>query len=397
VTTVPSACARRASLFINDGAFEYDFGAQHPLQPVRLVALLDLIVELGITGQTERTESPAAASRAELRFAHSEAYIDAVERLSRLSEFSSRDVSRLSAAFGLGSGDTPAFRGMHEASAAIAGSTLSAVRAVLAGSVDHAFSPSGGLHHAMRDRASGFCIYNDLVVGIGAALRESEGRVLYLDFDAHHGDGVQAAFYDDPRVLTVSFHESGRYLFPGTGEVIENGEGAGLGYALNLPLAPFTQDVSWIEVIETIVPELCRRYRPTLIVSQHGCDGHAGDPLTHLSITCDAFAKATALVHRLSHEHCKGRWVAAGGGGYQPVVVVPRAWTALWGEMTTTPLPERLPQTWLDRWQPRSTAPIPDSFTDPAGTSPDVPQRTEIEDENRRTLETALELSRSVS
>ncbi|MHB8578227.1 MAG: arginase family protein, partial [Dehalococcoidia bacterium] len=255
--------------------------------------------------------------------------------------------------------------GMHVSAAAIAGATLAAVRAVLRGDVDHAFSPSGGLHHAMAAYASGFCIYNDPAIAIAAALREGVEHVLYVDFDAHHGDGVQAAFYADPRVLTVSFHESGRYLFPGSGEADERGAGAGEGFAVNVPLQPYTEDGRWIEAVEDTLPSLCRAFVPDLIVSQHGCDGHVGDPLTHLALTLRAFRQQTGLVHALAHEVSDGRWVACGGGGYQPIRVVPRAWAALWAEMCGFLLPEALPSRWLERWSPRSVEPIPRSFAGP--------------------------------
>jgi acetoin utilization protein AcuC len=194
----------------------YDFGPDHPMDPMRGEALLDLIGASGLLrGRRIHRLSPEAATEQELRLVHDPAYIETVRALST----GAPDPARALAA-GLGEGDTPAFPGMHEVASRIAGGTLAAARAVMRGEVEHAFNPGGGLHHAHRSRASGFCIYNDLSVTIAAVAQEFAAKVLYVDFDVHHGDGVQAAFYDDPRVLTVSFHETGKYLFPGTGSVL---------------------------------------------------------------------------------------------------------------------------------------------------------------------------------
>jgi acetoin utilization protein AcuC len=381
----------RSALFIHPDAFGYDLGPQHPMQPVRLRALVDLIRTCGLVGPEREIVDGVPAAESELLRAHGSAYIEAVKALSSSAGRESRWGASARSLFGLGLGDTPAFTGMHEASAAIAGSTLGAVRAVIGGDVRHAFSPAGGLHHAMRDRASGFCVYNDLVVGIAEALRLSGGRVLYLDFDAHHGDGVQAAFYDEPRVLTVSLHESGRYLFPGSGDVDETGREAGNGYAFNIPVAPFTQDRSWLRIVHELLPLLCERYQPSLIVSQHGVDGHIWDPPTHLALTVAAFAEQTRLVHGLAHLHCDGRWVAAGGGGYQPLRVVPRAWSALWAGMSGGELPDVLPEEWIRRWSALSSDAIPSGFNDPEDARPQIPRSDEIDAENERTALSALE------
>jgi acetoin utilization protein AcuC len=289
----------------------YDLGPEHPLRPQRLQALNDLIEGLGwLEGAHVGRVEPAAATDAELQLAHSEGYIEAVRALS------AAEPGVSAAIWGLGPGDTPAFPGMHEFAAAIAGGTLTAARMVMQGETAHAFNPGGGLHHAMRDRASGFCIYNDLAVAIAAVVVEYGARVLYVDLDVHHGDGVQAAFYDDPRVLTVSFHETGRYLFPGTGAVPELGTGAGLGYSINVPLQAYTEDGSWLEAVESVLPPLVAGFQPDLILSQHGCDGHVWDGQSHLLLTNRASIESARLVHELAHEYANGRWVATGGGGY---------------------------------------------------------------------------------
>lgn len=386
VSSHPTANDHRSLLFVHPNAHAYGFGPQHPWQPIRLQALLELIAALELP-HDPGPRVPQPATRGELLMAHSAGYLDTVAKLSAFQSGAAAQQTKRAGSAGLGPGDTPAFPGMHAAAAAIVGATLAAARAVLSGECRHAFSPAGGLHHALRDRASGFCIYNDPVVAIEEALLDPRQRVLYVDLDAHHGDGVQAAFYDSPRVLTVSFHESGRYLFPGTGDATELGEGDGLGFSINVPLAPFTQEASWLDAVETLLPPLCDRFRPTLIVSQHGCDGHAWDPLTHLALTTDAYARATALIHRLAHVCCGGRWVAMGGGGYQPLAVVPRAWSQVWIEMTGSEPPPALPAVWLQRWAGRSEQQIPSSWSDPADARPVVPRHAAIEAENRRTLE----------
>jgi acetoin utilization deacetylase AcuC-like enzyme len=363
----------------------YDFGPEHPLRPERMRCGLDLIRSAGLGPEPEELVAAPPAAPEALRLAHSSDYMLAVQRLSA---FAGEPMMRAEGRrWGLGEGDCPAFGGMHEASAAIAGGTLYAARAVLDGQAQHAFNPSGGLHHALRERASGFCIYNDGSVAIADALQRQEARVLYLDFDVHHGDGVQAAFYDEPRVLTLSFHETGRHLFPGTGQVHELGEGLGRGYSLNVPLEPFTEDDSWLEALELLLPLVADRFQPDLIVSQHGCDTHAWDPLAHLRLSTRAFAAQARLVHTLAHRVCGGRWVALGGGGYDWVRVVPRSWAILWAEMSGRTLPELLPDDWLVRWagaaRDHDFWPLPGEFLDEPLAWQPAPRRKEIETANR--------------
>jgi acetoin utilization deacetylase AcuC-like enzyme/GNAT superfamily N-acetyltransferase len=379
---VPEASTR---LVVGPEYAAYDFGPQHPLRPQRIHASLDLIDALGMAPGPEQQFQPPPASLEELQLAHQTRYVDAVQRLDLFCDdplFANEAVQ-----WGLGVGDSPAFAGMHAASALIAGGTLHAVRGVLAGSFDHAFNPAGGLHHALRDRASGFCIYNDAAIGIAAAVRERQARVLYVDFDAHHGDGVQAAFYDEPRVLTFSIHETGRHLFPGTGFAHELGEGLGRGYSLNLPVEPFTEDGSWLDSLDLLLPSVVEWFGPDVIVSQHGCDSHAWDPLTDLRLSTRAFASQAHLVHDLAHRFAGGRWVALGGGGYDWTRVVPRSWASVWAEMNGYPLPERVPDSWTARWSDDARQhafwPMPELLLDDTAAWPPVPRRTEIEKTNR--------------
>jgi acetoin utilization protein AcuC len=328
----------QAAIVYDPSLLSYDFGLQHPLRPERITASFDLLEEAGLWDRESETLVPPVCPREVLELVHDSAYIRAVE------EAGSGLLPREELArYGLLPGDTPAFPGMHEAAARVTGGSVVAMRAIMNGGLIHAFNPAGGLHHALRARGSGFCVYNDPAVAAAVAVEEFEARVLYLDFDCHHGDGVQWLFYDEPRVLTVSFHESGRFLFPGTGNVDEIGEGAGRGFAVNVPFAPFTQNDSWLEAIHTIVPPLAERFRPDVIISAHGADTHEWDPLTHLSLTTAAFFDQAHLVHQLAHQLSEGRWLAVGSGGYDWRRVVPRSWAIMWAEMTGRPLSRHLP------------------------------------------------------
>lgn len=294
--------------------------------------------------------------------------------------------------YGLGTGDNPLFPDMHEACARVVGGVLESARLVMRGEAAHAMCVSGGLHHAMRAQASGFCVYNDAGVAIARLREEHPGlRVAYVDTDAHHGDGVQWMFYEDPDVLTVSLHESGRYLFPGTGEPDEKGAGEGRGLSVNVPLRPFTDDESFISTFEAVVPEVLRAFGPDLILSQNGCDAHKLDPLTHLSATTRLYEHVPARMHDLAHELCDGCWVATGGGGYDIWRVVPRAWSALWAAVSHQELPEKVPGEWLEKWGTQSPVTLPRLLRDDPADYPAGPRAAEISDANKRTAERVLE------
>jgi acetoin utilization protein AcuC len=300
----------------------YDFGPEHPMNPVRVALTFSLARQLGVLSAPSVTVvSPSPASDTELETVHDHEYIEAVRQAGRTLEPAPR--------YGLGTADDPVFAGMHEVSALITGATLAAARSVWTGAALHGASISGGLHHAMRRAASGFCIYNDPAVAIKWLLSAGATRVAYVDIDVHHGDGVQAAFYDDPRVLTISLHEHPATLFPGTGLPGETGAGEGLGYAVNVALPAGTSDPGWLRAFDAVVPPLLRAFKPEVLVTQHGCDSHFLDPLAHLELTVDAQRQAAIWLHDLAHELCGGRWVLTGGGGYALVQVVPRTWTHL--------------------------------------------------------------------
>jgi acetoin utilization protein AcuC len=298
----------------------YDFGRGHPMAPDRLDLTMRLARELGLLDDVDLVGA-GPASDALLTTVHEPAYVAAVRRA---------DVEGIpDPERGLGTDDDPVFAGMHEASALVVQGTVDAALAIVSGEAEHAVNVAGGLHHAMPGSASGFCVYNDAAVGIRAMLDAGVERVAYVDVDAHHGDGVQAVFWDDPRVLTVSVHESGRRLFPGTGHPDETGGRHAEGSAVNVALPAGTGDAGWLRAFEAVVPAVVDEFAPQVLVTQHGCDAHGLDPLTHLRVSVDAMRLVTERLHELAHQVAEGRWLALGGGGYAIVDVVPRAWSHL--------------------------------------------------------------------
>jgi acetoin utilization protein AcuC len=337
----------------------YDFGPGHPLAPVRVELTMALARELGVLALPSVSMlAPAPARQEELELVHDPAYIDAVRQAGH--------DGRPNGRFGLGTPDNPVFGGMHEASALVAGATLAAARAVWEGQAPHAANIAGGLHHAMRRSASGFCIYNDPAIAIKWLLEAGAQRIGYVDIDVHHGDGVQAAFYDDPRVLTISLHEHPMTLFPGTGLASEIGTGEGRGYAVNVPLPAGTGDAGWLRAFDAVVPPLLRAFRPQVLVSQHGCDSHRLDPLAHLGLSVDAQRRAHEMIHELAHETAGGKWLLTGGGGYELVQVVPRTWTHLLAEAAGHPIdPETpVPESWRALAAKRAGEDGPSRMTD---------------------------------
>ena len=322
--TPGAAAACRATVVWDDAFTAYDFGPSHPLRPVRLELTVALARATGVLDAPGVTLlAPLPADDATLELVHDPDYVGAVKTAS------DDLLGRLVVRYGLGTGDNPVFDRMHESSALVTGASVQAAQAVWSGRSPHAVNIAGGLHHAMAGRASGFCVYDDPAVAIAWLLAQGAQRIAYVDLDVHHGDGVQAAFYGDPRVLTVSVHESGRTLFPGTGFADEVGEREGIGASVNVALPYGTDDAGWLRAVGAVVPDVLRAYRPEILVTQHGCDTHALDPLAHLECSVDAQAVAWGWLHALAHELCGGRWVALGGGGYDWARVVPRAWTHL--------------------------------------------------------------------
>lgn len=345
----------------SEGLLNYDLGATHPMAPGRLELTMALARDLGVlTCPDLRIQAPRPASSDMLELVHTPAYVAAVRGAVP------HDSADLHDVFGLGGEDNPIFEGMHEASALVTGATVDAAMAVRSGAALHAVNLAGGLHHAMPGRASGFCVYNDAAVAIAALLADGVQKVAYVDLDAHHGDGVEAAFYDDPRVLTISLHESGYTAFPGTGFPGDSGRGAAEGHAVNVALPPGTDDAGWLRAFHAVVPPLVRAFEPEILLTQLGCDTHHLDPLAQLELTVDAHRHSYAALHQLAHEVTGGRWIAVGGGGYEVVQVVPRSWTHLLADITDHPLdPDTAtPDSWRELVFRRTGSEGPKRLTD---------------------------------
>jgi acetoin utilization protein AcuC len=319
----------------SDAFQQYNFGPTHPLKPTRLKLTFELMSSVKLLASPNVTVcEPREASSDELTLFHDEDYVKLI-----------REVSKSGEGF-LDLGDTPVFKGCYEASALAAGASLKAVDMVVSGQVSHAMNISGGLHHAHPGHASGFCIFNDPAIAIAYLKKKySLERILYLDVDAHHGDGVMYGFYSDAGVLDIDFHEDGHHLFPGTGFTDEIGEGSASGLKINIPLAPLTGDEPYMELFREIVPIAVRRYKPQILLLQCGADGHANDLLAHLQLTTKTYGDVVKVVHELAHEVAGGRLVVFGGGGYNIANVV-RTWTVVASALIDYALPREVPKAW---------------------------------------------------
>jgi acetoin utilization protein AcuC len=336
-----AACSGPSAVVYDASLGEYDFGPDHPMAPLRVALTMRLAGCLGVLDHLEVVPAPMATED-QLVTVHDPAFIEAVQRAGA--------TLRPDEAFGLGTEDNPVFAQMHHASAHIVGASVEACRRVWQGEDIHAANMMGGLHHAMPGRASGFCIYNDVAVGIRWLLEHGAEKIAYVDVDVHHGDGVERIFYDDPRVLTISLHETGQMLFPGTGFATDVGGPDAQGSAANVALPPGTADHGWLRAFHAVVPDLVREFQPDILVTQQGCDSHAEDPLAHLMLSVDGQRAAYLALHELAHEVAGGKWVAFGGGGYAVVDVVPRAWSHLLGVVGGHPVaPEsEVPPEWRE-------------------------------------------------
>lgn len=314
-----------ATVVWTDRFLDYTWTPQHPMKPARLRFTMALARSLGVLDGIETLGADPAGAGDLLRI-HTAAYLEAVRHAEPAPPGSAPAVAP---PHGLGSMDNPVFAHMHEAASVIVGGTLAAAREIAAGRTRRAVSIGGGMHHAMPDAASGFCVYNDVAVAISWLLDNGFERIAYVDVDVHHGDGVQRAFYDDPRVLTVSLHQHPATLWPNTGWPEEIGTGAGEGYALNLAMLPGTRDAQWLRGFHAVVPGALAAFRPQLVISQCGVDSHREDPLADLELTIDGQRAAFRAMRGLADRYAEGRWLAVGGGGYGLVRVVPRAWTHL--------------------------------------------------------------------
>ncbi|MFA1820296.1 acetoin utilization protein AcuC [Virgibacillus oceani] len=380
-----------ASFVFSDEFLKYRFHEDHPFNQKRVILSKELLEQSNKLSK-EQIIVPRMATEDELALFHDRAYIETVKKASKgkLTEADGYE-------YGLGTEDTPIFDNMHEASSYLVGGTLTAVDAVLSGAAEHALNLGGGLHHGFKRKAAGFCIYNDGAVAIKYIRKKYNLRVLYVDTDAHHGDGVQWAFYDDPNVCTFSIHETGRYLFPGTGNVNERGIKEGHGYSFNLPIDAFTEDESFLQVYEAALREITEFFKPDMIVTQNGADSHFYDPLTHLSASMKIYERIPALSHELAHQYCGGKWIALGGGGYDIWRVVPRAWAQIWNVMSSDEVAAgETPSAWLEKWQPQAPVELPKFWHDPKESRPTIPRKVEITEKNEKLLLHLLKYTKPV-
>ncbi|MFX1379863.1 MAG: acetoin utilization protein AcuC [Promethearchaeota archaeon] len=347
----------RVGLIYTQDYQKYNFGKDHPLRPLRLKLTYSLMEKLKLLEHERITiMNPRLATQQEIETVHSPEYVEVVKKLSE----NPNNNTVIPYRFGLGPGDNPIFKGMYEASALVCGASIIAAETVWKDEeFKITFNPAGGLHHAMKNRASGFCIFNDIGVAIKYLKNIKEDiRIAYLDIDCHHGDGVQWLFYDDPNVLKISYHQDGRFLFPGTGNINEIGEGKGKGFTINFPLLPGTYNKSFINLFRKTTPKLLEAYSPDILITQLGVDTYFDDPLTQMGFSLAVYRDIAQTIKTSAKEYCQNKWLALGGGGYL-MTVVPRAWTIFLARMLDVELKNELPDSWIK--EVKETAPYEDT------------------------------------
>lgn len=359
--------ATKAALVYSDEFMKYDFGPTHPLRPIRLKLTHELLRETGVLESPSVCVCPPRqATEDELLTVHSKEYVEEVKSFSKVG------VGYLDL------GDTPAFKGMHEATAVAVGGSIMAADLVMKGEATHAFNPAGGLHHAGRDHAAGFCVYNDIAVAIRHIQRNYKTkRVALVDLDVHHGDGTQEIFNSDPNVLIIDFHESGKYLFPGGGFIHEMGEGKAKGSKVNIPLPQLTSRECYLHAFDEIVPPLLDAFKPEVIVNQFGVDTHFGDPLAHLNLTTEVYHELASRLHAIAHEVCDGKYVVLGGGGYNPEIVA-ISWAIMFSTISEIMIPDSIPQKWINFCRENLGKEPPTTFSDKHGQAINRVEREKI-------------------
>lgn len=348
------------ALVWDDALVRYRFSDAHPMDPVRLELTERLCRDFGLLEEgCFDLLRPEVAADETLESVHDADFVTAVKAAA---------AGTAAPDFGLGTEDVPIFADIHDSAARIAQGSWECAEAVRTGRAVRAVNFAGGMHHASRNRASGFCVYNDAAVAVQRLLDTGTQRVVYLDVDAHHGDGTQSIFWDDPRVMTISLHQTGVSLFPGTGFPNEIGGAQADGTAVNLALPPTTRDAGWLRAFHAVVPALVAAFEPEVIVSQHGCDSHHLDPLTDLSLSIDAQRQVALDIAVLAEELCENRWIATGGGGYEIFRVVPRSWAHLCAVVGGSPIPLRtqVPGSWREYVHQRYGVEAPEWMNDDA-------------------------------
>ena len=345
----------KVGFIYTEGFFKYNFGIHHSLQPVRLELTHKLMESYGLLENPNLVvHEPTMATLEDLYLVHTKEYVDAVRKYSE----NPKEIvgQHYSVTFGLGTMDNPVFPGMFEASSLAVGASINAAELVMdeSNEINTAFNIAGGLHHAMSKLASGFCIFNDAAVAIQKIrIKYPDIKVMYLDIDAHHGDGVQDTFYEDSDVLTLSIHQDGNTLFPGTGFMEDQGTETGKGYSINFPVYPGTYDSVYTDMMKTHIPPIMKAFQPDILVTQLGADTYFGDPLTQLGLSTSGHYKIYKLIKSFVEKYSKGRWVAVGGGGYL-MSAVPRSWTLALSVMLDENLPNNIPNDWIEFFEQKS-------------------------------------------
>jgi acetoin utilization protein AcuC len=373
-------------LFVyDDELLKYRFSDTHPFNQMRLKLTKDLLMDANFLKENDLVK-PRTATLEELELVHSHDYISAVQKAGH-GELSHEDEIK----YGLNTDDTPNFQDMHEKCSLIVGASLTAVDLVMSGATKQAVSLAGGLHHGFQGKASGFCIYNDAAIACEYITQKYGKKVLYVDTDAHHGDGVQWSFYARNDIVTYSIHETGRYLFPGTGSATERGTEEGFGYTVNIPIDAFTEDDSFIDVFTESLEKAIQKFQPDVILSQNGVDAHYRDPMTHLSLTSKSYEKIPRFVKKMADKYTDGKWIALGGGGYNIWQVVPRMWSQIWLAMKDIDAPRGyLPEQFISNYKNQCQVLFPNKWEDDLDDYMTIPRKIEITEKNRSTLDRIL-------
>ncbi len=359
---------------------KYDLGPEHPFSPKRIDMMLDLLKEYGYL---KDPLVPKPINPENLFAIHDKTYVEVVESLSAGNEVPNMEK------YGLGTIDNPVVEGMAEGARFQAGGTLLGARILIENRAKKVLQLGGGFHHARRKSAEGFCIYNDLALAI-KEFTNAGLHILYLDIDVHHCDGVQEIFYEDENVMTVSLHESGEYLFPGTGWIYELGRGMGRSLKLNLPLEPFTEGESYLEVFNGVLPKALAWFKPDVMIVQAGADAHYLDPLADLMLTTYDYEKVFKRIIELADSHCNGKVLFTLGGGYS-LNAAPRVWTILYLTLLNIKLPEHLPSNWREKWQSKINKKLPEFLHDVLPAFEPIPRKEEITRHNKDLIQRLLD------
>ncbi|MBI5974259.1 acetoin utilization protein AcuC [Staphylococcus canis] len=361
----------------SDALLKYRFHNKHPFNQMRLKLTTELLEAEGLLSDAQIIK-PRIASVDEIATIHNYDYIQAIQRAEQ-NLLTSEEKEK----YGLNGEDTHIFSNIHQSAATIVGGGLNLIDAIMSGKFRNGCHLGGGLHHALEGRANGFCVYNDVAINIKYLIEKYNQRVLYIDTDAHHGDGVQWRFYNSDQVLNYSIHETGKFLFPGSGHYTERGTEEGFGYTINLPLEPYTEHDSYIKVFTETIEAVAKSFKPDFIVSVNGSDIHYLDPLTHMHCNLNTLYQIPNIITQIAEKYCDGKQIMLGGGGYNIWRVVPRAWSHLYLSLIHhSPLKGKLSQKWLDKWKHYSSIPIPEFWEEQFNDYDEIPRRKEISEQN---------------